>query len=186
MARDVSASFITAAEDDVIYPALLVDIELESSTLYLWTGVGDLVYNSNTYLGAGELAGVSDITETDATQANGIELSLAGIPTSLVSAMLQDTRQGKQVACHLALFDSSATLIDVADDVFKGFLDVPTINKGSPTSSITITAENRLIELKKSRERRYTDQDQQELFAGDVGLEYVVSLQDKEIKWGAS
>ena len=99
--------------------------------------------------------------ETGNIEANGITLSLSGIQTALISATLNDARQGKEVSCHLALFDSSDTLIDVADDVFKGFLDVPTISKGRPNSSISITAENRLIELQKSRERRYTDQDQQ-------------------------
>jgi len=32
--------------------------------------------------------------------------------------------------------------------------------------------------------RRYTDQDQKNLFAGDRGLEFVESLQDKSIVWG--
>ena len=184
MARNVSASFSGAADDAVIYPALLVDISLADSTIYLWTGYGDFVYNSNTYQGVGHLGGVSEVTETTNVEANGITLTLTGIPSSLIATALNDARQGKTVSCHLALFDSSETLVDVADDVFKGFLDVPTINKGSPNSSISITAENRLIELQKSRERRYTDQDQRDLFPGDVGLEFVAGLQDVEIKWG--
>lgn len=186
MTRDISASFITALEDDIIYPALLVDIELESSTVYIWTGFGDYVYNSNTYVGVGNLGGISDLVETGNVEANGITLTLAGIPTALISAALVDARQGKTVSCHLALFDSTETLIDVADNIFQGLLDVPTLIKGSPTSTISITAESRLIELTRSRERRYTDEDQQELFSGDLGLEYVVGLQDKEIKWGTA
>jgi len=32
--------------------------------------------------------------------------------------------------------------------------------------------------------RRYTDADQQSRFPGDKGLEYVPSMQDKQIVWG--
>ena len=32
--------------------------------------------------------------------------------------------------------------------------------------------------------RRFTHEDQQERFSGDLGLEFVPDLQDKEIIWG--
>ena len=38
--------------------------------------------------------------------------------------------------------------------------------------------------LRQKPVRRYTDQDQQQLYSGDLGLEYVAGLQDKDIPWG--
>ena len=58
------------------------------------------------------------------------------------------------------------------------------ISDEGDTSKISITVENKLITLEKPVDRRYTDQDQKNLFTGDRGLEYVDSLQDKEIMWG--
>ena len=49
---------------------------------------------------------------------------------------------------------------------------------------ITVTVENKLIMLERPRNRRYTDQDQKNLFSGDKGLEFVDDLQDKELVWG--
>ena len=49
---------------------------------------------------------------------------------------------------------------------------------------MTIAVENKLIILERPVERRYTDQDQKELFVGDKGLEFVDSLQDKSVNWG--
>ena len=43
---------------------------------------------------------------------------------------------------------------------------------------------NVLIDLNRSRVRRYTNEDQQIDYPTDVGFEYVQSLQDFEIKWG--
>jgi hypothetical protein len=68
--------------------------------------------------------------------------------------------------------------------VFEGRLDVPIIDEQADTCSIAITYESRLIDLTRARSRRHTDQDQQAEYAGDLGMEYVASLQEKEIPWG--
>lgn len=183
--RQTSPAFDAALDDDVIYPALLAVIEFNSGFLYLWTGYGDLVYDGNTYTGTGDLGGVSAIEETQDVEARGIRLTLTGLNPSILSLVLSQARQGKQVRVHLGLFNSSGAIIDVADDIFRGLTDVPSIQKTADDSAaIEMSAENRLIELRKSKVRRYTDQDQQELFAGDVGLQFVAGLQDKQINWG--
>ena len=38
--------------------------------------------------------------------------------------------------------------------------------------------------FQRSIERRYTDEDQKNLYAGDVGCEFIPDLQDKQITWG--
>jgi hypothetical protein len=47
-----------------------------------------------------------------------------------------------------------------------------------------MTAESRLMDFKRVREIRYTDEEQQNLFSGDVGLEFVNDIQEKPIFWG--
>ena len=60
-----------------------------------------------------------------------------------------------------------------------------TISDGGDTATIKLTAESRLIDLDRSRERRFTSEDQKIEFPDDKGLEYVDDLQDKEIVWGS-
>jgi hypothetical protein len=70
--------------------------------------------------------------------------------------------------------------------LFEGKLDVPVINEGAEASNISISYESRLIDLLRPRESRFTDEDQKREFPGDLGCEFVISLQDKSIKWGGS
>ena len=58
------------------------------------------------------------------------------------------------------------------------------IDEGAETASITLNVENRLIVFDRPKERRFTHEDQQNRFAGDLGFEFVPDLQDKEIIWG--
>jgi hypothetical protein len=63
-------------------------------------------------------------------------------------------------------------------------MDVMTIDETGETCSITLTAENRLIDLERPRVRRYTSEDQKSLHPNDKGFDFVNSLQEAEIKWG--
>jgi hypothetical protein len=49
---------------------------------------------------------------------------------------------------------------------------------------VSISYESRLIDLERSRESRYTNEDQQRAFPGDRGFEFVPSLQDLSLTWG--
>ena len=68
--------------------------------------------------------------------------------------------------------------------IFSGRMDVMTIDETGETCSITLTAENRLIDLERPRVRRYTSEDQKSLHPNDKGFDFVNSLQEAEIKWG--
>jgi hypothetical protein len=65
-------------------------------------------------------------------------------------------------------------------------VDVPSISEGGDTATITITAENRLLDLERVRVRRYTQEDQARDDVTDLGFEFVPALQDKEVLFGSS
>ena len=60
------------------------------------------------------------------------------------------------------------------------------VTEQAETATITIQAENRLVDLERPRIRRYSDEDQKSdtANASDVGFEFVPSLQDKVITFG--
>jgi hypothetical protein len=63
-------------------------------------------------------------------------------------------------------------------------MDTMGIEDSGDTANIGLTAESRLIDLERSRERRYTSEDQKIDYPNDKGLEFIADLQDKEIVWG--
>ena len=63
-------------------------------------------------------------------------------------------------------------------------MDLMSIDDSGDTANINVTAESRLIDLDRTRERRYTSEDQKIDFPNDKGLEFIADLQDKEIVWG--
>ena len=188
MARSITTAFNNAVTSQVVRPLLACELEFSTGTLRFWNGYGDLAMtaggSSNTFTGLGDLMNVSAISESDQVEAVGAQLSLTGIKSSLISAALSANYTNRNASIFLGLFDTNKAVIADVYTLFKGKMDIMKIDEGPETATIALNLENRLIVLDRAKERRYTHEDQQLSFAGDLGFEFVPDLQDKEIIWG--
>lgn len=149
----------------------------------LWTGYGNITIDSKTYVGAGQLGGISSIGESNKVEAKGITLSLSGIPSNLMTSALYETYQNRDCTIYFGcLVNGQLTVTPY--EIFTGLMDTMNITQSGDTSNITLNVESSLINLKRTRISRFTDEDQQNLHTGDVSLRYVADLQNKEILWG--
>lgn len=180
MSRDITTPVSNALDDAVIVPFFAVDLDFSSGPLYVWSGYGDLVIDSKTYLGAGQLLNISSVSETTEMEAKGASITMNGIPSSFLSLALQEPYQGRECRIYFGVTSNPSDYVEV----FSGELDQMNIEDGADTSTISVTAENVLIKLERPVVRRFSDQDQKSRFPNDKGLEYVASLQDKDILWG--
>lgn len=186
MSRGATTAFKTAAAAGKVSPALIAALDFSSGFVRVWSGIGNLSWGGNTYTGIGDLGGVSPVQESAEVRSSGLEFTLNGIPSSMVTKILADGYRGRPAKLWLGLFDSSSALIADPLLLFSGRMDQCSLEDSGETASIKIAVESRLVDLQRPRERRYTDEDQQSLFAGDLGLEFVAGMQDKEILWGGS
>ena len=129
--------------------------------------------------------------ETTDLSARGITMQLSGVPTAMVYTALTEDYQGRTCSVMFGALSTTAGLIASPITIFAGRMDVMQISDDGQTSLITMSAENKLIDFKRTREQRYTDEDQQTLFPTyasitlpDLGLEFVNAIQEKTIYWG--
>ena len=188
MSRSITTAFNNAITSQVVRPLLAVELEFSTGTLRFWNGYGDLTMtaggSSNTFTGLGDLMGVSAVSESDQVEAIGASLSLTGIKSSLISSALSANYTNRNASIFLGLFDTNKSVIADVYTLFKGKMDIMKIDEGAESATIVLNLENRLIALDSPKERRYTHEDQQLSFSGDLGFEFVPDLQDKEIIWG--
>tara|TARA_R100000278_G_scaffold115010_1_gene93735 strand:+ start:651 stop:1208 length:558 start_codon:yes stop_codon:yes gene_type:complete len=184
MTRTVTTAVNNEFTATELSPFFAVELAFDEGTVRLWTGYGTIQVDGNDFLSGGDILGVSGITETADVAANGITITLSGLDTALVASALTEDYQGR--ACNLyvgVLSDAGAVIADPIK-AFSGRMDLMTVEDNGATAQITITAEHRLIDLERSRVRRYTSQDQKLDFPDDRGLDFVAELQDKEVIWG--
>ena len=184
MSRDVTSSVNTIFQSQSVSPFLAIDLDFDGGNFLAWTGYGNLTFGGTTYVGAGDFLSVSPVKESSEVQANGIDITLSGVPSDLISSALSETYQGRSCKLHLGVLDSSNAVVSDPYVLFSGRMDLMSIDDSGETANINITVESRLIDLDRTRERRYTSEDQKIDFPNDKGLEFITDLQDKEIVWG--
>src|SRR5690606_17159231 len=102
----------------------------------------------------------------------------------MLALALGEHYQGRRARLWLGAMTEGGEIVADPIPIFAGRMDVMNIDEGSETSTIVMSAENQLIDLKRKDDLRYTDAAQQALYPGDRGLEFVAALQDRELIWG--
>jgi len=202
--RDISTAIQTNLEDDVVYPFFAVELLFDDSPLRLWTGLGTLVFDGNSWAGTGNLLDVSSVEETSEIAVRGATLTLSGVPTEVISLALSEPYQGRVANVYFGMFskgslqkeDGAYILLESGGrielelqetgltQIFSGYMDEMNIDEGPETSTVELKVENKLIDLERARVRRFTSGYQKSVYPGDKGLDFVESLQDKEVVWG--
>lgn len=187
MARDLTAAFITEIttySPDDLAPVILLNAAFDSGNLRLWTGIGDLVYDSNTYTGAGNILGWQPIKENKDLSAKGIEITLTGLNSTILDLAHDEPYQERSLELYTAVLDSNGAVVADAYLMFEGFMDVMKIVDDGNKIDIMLRAENALIVLERPLDTKYTPEDQQREFPGDTGLNFMTDNQNKEVVWG--
>jgi hypothetical protein len=185
MARDVSVAFASASSAGTIRPAVLLEMEFYSGTLRLWDGLGDLEWNGVTFTGGGRMLSGSIAEETQELEAKNAVFELNGAPDSVVTlALTESPYSGRPARAWLALFDASGAMIEDPVRIFSGKMDTMPILDDPQKPVIQLNVENDLARLSRPKERRWTHEDQQMDYSGDLFFEFVTQMQDKEITWG--
>lgn len=140
-------------------------------------------FNGQSWIGTGVFGGISVIQESTDLRANGLKLQLSGIDPALVAIALASQYKGRTARLYLATLDPVTHLIlGTPLQIFRGRMDNMPIEAGDK-ATITVNVENRLIDWERPRIRRYTNEDQQSVYPGDKGLEFVNQMVEKEIVW---
>lgn len=196
MSRGLNSTAVTALSAKEVEIYFAVELQFQTATLRLWSGVGELFIDSELYTGGGAMIGLSRIDETFEISSRGAQVSLSGIPRGELEVMnlaYSDNYQGRTAKIMLCIqdADSPRDLTDLSvdhgsvfDTIFTGFMDVLQIEESGETSNITLSIESRLVQLQRPKNIRYTHQYQTSRFSGDLGLEYTNSTPLLKMRWG--
>jgi len=198
MPRTLTTAMISALTAPVVRLAIFAKLLMSNETLYLWSGIGPITWNSMTFDGVGTLGKVSGISESATVEAKGMQISLSGIPSSMIQEALYNTRLFNPVNLWLVCFDSTGVIIGDPVVSFAGLMDKPTVDDDGDTCTITINVENVLADLNRPTCRHYTNSDQQLDLAAtltklglststvDTGFSHVNQIQELTVFWGSN
>ena len=163
-----------------------IKAEFDTDDILVWSGTDDLVIGSDTYTGAGTLLSISNSEDNLELKSNGLVVSLSGMDTTVVNYALTENYQNRPITIFMGYVMGGTNEVAGTLTLFKGRMTSLVINDDPTGSTVTIDAENRLVDLDRPSNFRYTKESQNFLHSGDTGFDRVSSLQDKQIVWGSS
>ncbi len=184
MARNITGALNAKMKGESLEVVFLVEFQYPSGDIRLWNGSGGLDWNARIWSAAGEFLRISAIKETEGIVASGMVFALSGIPSAAITNALGTDYQDRPVLLYIGVMDTDMKTL-VADPylIFEGRMDVQTINDGGQTATVEVTAESHLVDLRRARKRTYTPEDQAIDFPADKGLDFIASLQSKDVIW---
>lgn len=167
--------------------ALLFEHDLHDGTRYNWTGAAFVKIGGNVYIGKGNLVKVGSIPFGADDAAQPLTISLSGVQREhIVEARTLPPVRGLAQRIYLQFFHPDTLQpVDPPYLVADRYLDTMTYSrKGSDSYSVTAVSEDIWTTKNTSQRSNYSDDDQQAVYPGDRGLEFVSELvPGTRVKW---
>lgn len=184
MARDVESGVATALAAKYKRPFYLLEMATSGATLRYSTLSRDITWDSQTWLGNGLIKNISGVRETQDIGVEGVQIDIAGEPSSIVSLALQSLKQNKIATLRFGFLDTDDTVIPDPFVLFKGIVDSCSLIDAPEEATVSIFLESEIATASRPSGLRYNHESQQELHSGDLLLEYMEQLQDWSGYWG--
>jgi len=186
MTRFTNSANQVAAEKRHVVGRTLVDLDFSSGHVRVHDGLGDLIYNGNTFKGVGTLGEISDINEsTDLKPFDPVTLTLAGVDPSVIANVQNEEYYGRNATIFVALFDATTLqLIEPLENaLYEGLMDTMLIKRDDDQAVITLTVVSHLAAWEDSIGTLWTDEHQQAIYPGDLGCDRVTTMASQVLKW---
>lgn len=184
MSRNIESATQTAAAAETIQPVLFAKLEFDGGDVLAHTQLGNIAFGGDTYIGIGSFGGISPAQETSDLSNTPLSITLSNIPSTMSAILLGEHYQGRRATIYLGYLDLTTRAL-VADPtiLYRGRINTADIQQDT-SFTVTITIENRFAAWDKPLIRRYNNADQQNLYPGDRGFEFIEKVAQKPISWG--
>lgn len=188
MTRDIDANALAVLESSNVPWVVLLRLDFDSGTVFLHTGVRDLSFDGEIWLGVGALGQISGVVEKAEGSDNRIRVSLCPIPkgelVNLVNEVTTEDPVGRPYKLYFAVLDANRVIVGEPIVMSSGAMDKTSLTDGA-NAVISTDLVNDASRLRKRVSFKLTNQHQQGLFTGDKGLEFV-SDTSKRVRWGSA
>jgi len=182
MTRPISAANLAVINSEYAHIVTMVHMAFDEP-VFVHTGFGRIVFDGNTYLGVGGLGDIDVLRESELLGPTQISFSLSHVDPNLLAEAKDAGRFKDEITIYEGYRLDTGALVDDPIILWKGTFEYASIKMDS-TGSVVVIAQSDLAVLEQKDGGRFSDEDQQRRFSGDLGLEFVADSSTKTLLWG--
>lgn len=186
MSRNLDPYLVAMFGSSVVNAVFLASFELPTETVRVWTGVGTVTWDGESWIGMGSFGKVSQIEETASDAERGAAFEISDIPSGIFGpADLSVDIQGRDCRLWLAgLTEAGAIVCNPDDPLYAGLMDQIQAKDDGKTCIITLSTENRSRGQIRSVRRTYSDADQRAEYPDDTWCKLTAAVPNTPFSWG--
>ena len=181
MARSISSGLQSQIANAANKVSFLLEFNF-STPLRVTSHFTDVTYDSNNYQAGGNFISLESSNEDGEAAVHEIVVAMSNITSDVRDLVSPGNFIDVSVNIYIAFFNDAEALVD-ATTYFSGFLKSASIHETKTKSEIKLTVADHWSNWNLKKGRHFTDESQQQVFAGDKGLEYADQTKD-DIRWG--
>ena len=186
MSRGLSSAVETALSQQHVAIVTFAKLEFPSGTVYVHNSIGTYNWDSQDWLGVGDLGAIGKVQEGQDVSPYAITLTLNGLDPTISSAALTEDYFMHPVTVWLGVLDENDELIEDPSQIWAGFMDQMNITVGADGGdAIQLIAESELSKFDKSANLMYTNAAQQAKSSTDLFFSHLHKIEGAKIAWGA-
>ena len=182
MSRTISATNLTEINAAHLHIVTLVHLAFDTP-VFTHSGIGNITFNSDVYVGVGQLGAIGESRESEVLGPKQITLQLSGIDPNMIAEAQEAGRFKDAITVYEGYRNDDGTLVDDPWIVWKGWFDYSSITIGDQ-GIVIITAQHDLAVLNEKDGGRFTDEDHLSRFLLDVFFEFITNMATVKLQWG--
>jgi hypothetical protein len=186
--RGIDPTVLAAIEDGNAELLFLLEFRIDEGSpediLRLHTGVGTISYDSNDWLGVGDLLSIDTVQDSLEMKPSPFVVSLSGLNSDITDLVFGTKSYYRRPAIFYIAAHSEGAMIGTPSILFSGFIEKLDMElAGDRGDVITANCENEFILFKRSRNVRYSDRQMQTEYPGDLGFEFLQAVLTSNVVW---
>lgn len=174
-----------ALESGSLKVVVLAEIDHPAGFVRLHSGIGSLVFDGNTFTGAGALGSIEGIGETAELRTTETRYSLVApqLDDDAMAIVLQSPR-GRAIKAWLALLDTDWNVIDAIQLDHSIIENIESEVGDDGIQVLSLPATSAIFDFIRAISTAITNEAQQNDFPGDTGFDRMpTEVADKELQW---
>lgn len=183
MTRTLDSALLAAVRSDHLRPFNVVTLDYPLGVVRATSLPVNVVIDGQLHYGCGLVGELSEITEGGENRSYGFSATLSGIPNSFLLYLRNQDPHGRPATVSLGLCNAAYQLLAPPRPIKTGFIDFQTITVAA-SASVTVACEDGNVDWARARVRRWTHEDQQAAYSGDLYFDSIAAMQNINLRWG--
>lgn len=181
--RSLTARQKKALRDPNARVVNFVEMGHPDGTIYLWSGVGDLEYDGQTWMGCGLIGTITGIEHGWDPRVSRIGFAVGGVSGDVLDVMDRDLK-GYEATIYIALLTPEDKVVDgllTVDVVDLDYQESQADEEG--TWTIVVVGQSGFWQLENPSLLLWSPEQQKADYPGDTGMDALSVLEDLEVTW---